>query len=113
MPDTWNWVGATGRSYSYKVFELPVSFGRRQFGNYVQAKHGTGGRWIPVYVGEGDLAKRISPDHYKAHCIEQKGATHVHVHLNSDEHDRRGELRDVLARNVEAYEPSGCNDPIA
>ena len=68
MADTLNWVGASGRSYSYEIFELPVSFGRRQFGNYVLAKHGKGGRWIPLYVGEGDLAKRISPDHYKARC---------------------------------------------
>ena len=111
MANTWNWIGASGRPYSYKLFELPVSFSPREYGNYVLARHGGGGRWIPVYVGEGELAKRISPNHYKAHCIEQKGATHAHVHLNSDEHDRRAEVRDLLARNAEAYEPLGCNDP--
>ena len=110
MPDTWSWVGDSGRSYLYKVFELPVSFDSRDYGNFVMARRGSSNRWIPVYVGEGDFSKRISPDHYKAHCIEQKGATYAHVHLNLDEHDRRAEVRDLLARFPEAYEPSGCND---
>ena len=111
MADTWNWIGASGRSYTYKLFELPVSFSPRGYGNYVLARQGAADRWIPVFVGEGELATRISPNHYKAHCIEQKGATHAHVHLNSDEHDRRAEVRDLLACNAEAYELLGCNDP--
>ena len=111
MAPTWHWIGVSDRSYRYKVFKLPVAFDGRQFGNYVLAKHGVGGRWIPIYIGEGDLAKRIGPNHYKAHCIKSKGATHAHVHLTADEHDRRAEMRDMLSRHREAYEPIGCNDP--
>ncbi len=67
-------------------------------------------KWIPIYIGEGDLQTRISDSHHKANCIKEKGATHVHVHLNANEQMRLNEEQDLLANFTNAYMPVGCNE---
>lgn len=67
---------------------------------------------MPIYIGEGNLADRISNDHHQAACIKKKGATHVHEHLNPKEDDRTAEEADLLANYTNAYEPNGCNDRV-
>lgn len=79
-------------------------------GNYIYTKLNTENHWVPIYIGQGDLSDRISPNHHKAECIERKGATHVHVHANANESKRLSEERDLLARYTQAYAPKGCNE---
>jgi hypothetical protein len=66
--------------------------------------------WIPIYIGEGDLGDRVSENHHKSNCIKVRGATHVHVHLNPVESDRKVEETDLLANYLNAYMPIGCNE---
>lgn len=106
------WMGASGRRYEYSVFSLPVSLQPDQTGNYVYAKRGPRGDWLPVYIGEGDLADRSSTAHHKAECIRNKGATHFHCHLNPNPQTRREEEADLLARYRNAFEPDGCNEVV-
>jgi hypothetical protein len=103
------WTGKSGTGYSYFVHELPVNFNPNQDGNYIFSKKNDKGFWVPVYIGEGDLADRVSYNHHQAGCIEEKGAPHVHVHLNPKEKDRLAEEGDLLANYTNAYKPGGCN----
>lgn len=80
---------------------ITVSFIEGQDGNYIFAKI-VDGNWRPIYIGEGDLGKRISQNHHKAECITSKGATHVHMHLNPVEKDRLKEEQDLLANYTQA-----------
>jgi hypothetical protein len=104
------WTGASGAGYEYFVHPLPVTFNPNQDGNYIYARKNEHGRWVPVYIGQGDLAKRVGDDHHQAACIKRKGATHVHVHLNQKEKDRTAEEADLLASYTNAYRPDGCNE---
>jgi hypothetical protein len=104
-----NWIGESGTSYKFYIWDLPVSFNENQNGNYIYSKKNTEGKWVPVYIGQGDLKDR-SEHHHKATCISSKGATHIHVHLNSKEADRLAEERDLLERYTNAYAPAGCNE---
>lgn len=97
--------------YTYYVHDLPASFNPNQPGNYIYTKL-VNGYWVPIYIGQGDLGVRVSDSHHKAACIRSKGATHVHVHLNSSEQSRLAEERDLLGRFTQAYVPTGCNDTI-
>ncbi len=106
------WTGASGRSYTYFVYSLPCSFNKNQPGNYIYCRINARGNWVPVYIGQGDLGDRIGPNHHQAACIRSKGATHVHVHLNRREQDRRAEESDLLAAHPESYQPTGCNEKI-
>jgi hypothetical protein len=108
--ETCNWQGASGRSYTFYVHALPVSFSVNQAGNYIYAVRNAQRLWVPIYIGEGELADRISDAHHKADCIRRKGSTHVHVHINSVEKARKDEETDLLAHYTNAYEPSGCNE---
>jgi len=103
------WKGKSGTDYTYYIWPLPATFDPDQDGNYIFSKKNADGLWVPIYIGQGDLADRVSDDHHQADCIKKKGATHVHVHLNKNVKDREAEEADLLARYTNAYKPSGCN----
>ncbi len=107
--ETCDWTGASGKRYTYHVYSLPTSFNVNQNGNYIFAKI-VNNRWVPIYIGQGDLGNRISDNHHQAKCIVNKGATHVHVHLNTTESARTAEESDLLASYTNAYAPNGCNE---
>jgi hypothetical protein len=80
-----------------------------QVGNYIYTKRDAEGAWIPVYIGQGDLSIRAHENHQQIGCINSKGATHIHAHLNAGEADRVAEENDLLTQYSEAYSPNGCN----
>jgi hypothetical protein len=109
MANTCIWTGVSGAQYTYFVHELPTApFDPNQAGNYVFAKLANN-FYSPIYIGEGDLHDRISADHHQAQCITEKGATHVHEHLNPLEANRKSEESDLLAAYPQTYVPTGCN----
>ncbi len=92
------WEGQSGKSYEYWIYRLPPNFDAKP-GNYIFAREVSPGRFSPVYIGEtNDLSQRFD-NHHKAQCIEDKGATHIHAHVNSGgEALRRAEEADLVAR---------------
>ncbi len=107
---TCNWKGASGVTYTYHIHELPVSLPKDNYGNYIYSKRSEANKWVPIYIGEGDLGDRVSDNHHQSTCIKSKGATHVHVHLNDSEAVGKAEETDLLARYTNALKPSGCNE---
>ncbi|MGH9714002.1 MAG: hypothetical protein ACRD5M_11965 [Candidatus Acidiferrales bacterium] len=103
------WLGESGTTYIYYIHSLPVAFDPSQDGNYIFSRLNDEGKWVPIYIGEGDLAERTGEDHHQAGCIKRKGASHVHVHLNATRKNRTDEEADLLARYSNAYKPNGCN----
>jgi len=103
------WTGESGKEYTYHVYQLPHSFADDQDGNYIYTKT-ENQSYIPIYIGQGDLGDRIGPDHHQATCIANKGASHVHAHLNPNEQNRKKEEGDLLAIYTMAYSPTGCNE---
>lgn len=109
--DTCTWDGASGTPYTYHVHSLPQTFDPNQNGNYIFTKL-VDNLWSPIYIGQGDLEDRVGSSHHKWSCITSKGATHVHVHLNSSLQNREAEEEDLLQNYQNAYAPSGCNERI-
>lgn len=107
---TCNWIGTSGARYTYYIYELPTSFNPNQNGNYIYAKKNIKNKWVPVYIGQGDLADRSGPSHHRADCIKRKNATHFHCSLNPREADRIKEEKDLLSQYTNAFEPKGCNE---
>ncbi len=106
-----NWTGTSGKTYQYSIYDLPPSFAANQDGNYIYAKVNAQNKWQPIYIGQGDLHQRAN-HHHQEECIQSKGATHFHCHLNARESDRLAEERDLLAGHPEAYQPTGCNEKL-
>ncbi|MYH54070.1 MAG: hypothetical protein F4139_14195 [Gemmatimonadetes bacterium] len=111
MAATCTWTGKSGLEYQYAIAKLPSSFTPGK-GNYVYAKPGSPGKWIPVYIGEGELNDRADTSkHQQGVCIEERGATHFHWHARNgaSRDDRRTEEQDLLGNYTNAYFPQGCN----
>jgi hypothetical protein len=106
------WTGASGTPYTYYIWQLPTTFDPNQDGNYIFAKTNSEGKWVPIYIGEGDLASRVSDSHHQVTCIRNKGATHAHVRTNGNEQARKSEEADLLGRYTNAYKPNGCNEKV-
>src|SRR5581483_12026368 len=103
------WKGASGTNYTFQILPRHPNINAGQFGNYIYAKKNASGYWVPVYIGQGDLSVRCSESHHQLECIDSKGATHIHMHLNSTEADRLNEEKDLLSNYANAYSPNGCN----
>lgn len=105
------WVGKSGTEYTFYIWKLPTSIDDNQFGNYIYSKKNSEGKWVPIYIGQGDLSKRVDPDnHHQGTCIKNKGATHIHMHLNKSKSNREAEEEDLLGRYANALKPTGCNE---
>ncbi len=101
------WKGGSGNMYEFTVYSVDTIFNPNQNGNYIFTKI-VNDIWQAVYIGEGDLRDRTEAHKYNG-CVLQKGATHIHAHINNDEQLRKDEETDLLVENIEAYKPSGCN----
>jgi hypothetical protein len=106
---THNWQGASGKTYRYYIYARHPTIGEGQLGNYIYAKRDAEGAWTPVYIGEGDLSIRAHEEHQQIGCINSRGATHIHAHLNAEQADRLAEEEDLLANHSQSYSPKGCN----
>lgn len=103
------WVGTSGLCYTYIVLRLPCKLHAGQQGNYVFAKRNAEGKWVPVYIGHGELSIACTPYNPQWECILSHGATHFHCHLNEQEQASSDEQDDLLSRYKNAYAPYGCN----
>ena len=55
---TVQWMGQSGREYSYKIYPLGADF-KPVPANYIYAKLSKGGHWIPIYIAQTrDLHQR-------------------------------------------------------
>jgi hypothetical protein len=104
------WTGASGRKYVYEVYARGPDLPPNIPGNFIYAKLDGHRRWVPVCIGEGNLTQRASADWRCLACVDAKGATHVHVHVNFKKRDRIAEEKDLLENFPQAFAPDGCNE---
>ncbi len=104
------WTGASGNKYIYEVRTRRPKLTLNEPCNFIYAKLDGQRRWVPIYIGLGDLPQRADVDPHAVTCIDAKGATHVHVHVVADRDDRMAEVNDLLENFPQAYEPDGCNE---
>lgn len=99
------WHGKSGKKYKYWVYQIDTTFNDKEGANYIFAKETPPGNYRPIYIGQtGDLSERFD-NHHKMPCIKTNKATHIHVHLNSNEQSRLTEENDLLQRWT-----TPCND---
>jgi hypothetical protein len=104
------WTGASGKKYIYEVCLRHPEVTHNQPGNFIYARLDERKRWVPIYIGEGNLTQRAAMDRRVGACIEAHGATHVHVHVNFEKEDRIAEEKDLLEQFPQVYLPEGCNE---
>jgi hypothetical protein len=104
---TCEWTGVSGTTYTFHVHVLPAGIEPDQMGNYIYACWTPERRWLPIYIGEGNLSDAASERRHRAASIWLRGATHFHCHVNPDGDARRREELDLLSRYPSAVKPAG------
>ena len=107
---TCTWTGTSSRKYVYEINARHPKLSPNEPGNYIYAKMDEHRRWVPIYIGEGNLTQRAATDPRCVECIDEKGANHVHLYVNYDRDDRETEVKDLLENFPGAYAPDGCNE---
>ena len=94
---TIEWTGKSGTKYKYWIYDIKTTFTEGP-GNYMFAKKSPEGHY-PIYIGEtNDLSTRL-PSHEKRESAISNGATHVHIHGNTNgQQARRVEEADLVDR---------------
>ena len=97
MADAIDWEGKSGTKYRYWIYPIGTTFDETT-ANYIYAKETSPKNWRLIYIGEtGDLSDRTLDGHHKEECINDNGATHIHVHKSSDDEKvRRDEESDLI-----------------
>jgi predicted GIY-YIG superfamily endonuclease len=99
---TFNWKGKSGKSYSFNIWPIDAPF--RQIGCvYIYTEKLDNGSWEHIYVGQTEhLAKRLKEhedgDEKSDTCIQNSGATHIHVRQVKPETDRI-DVEDDIRKN--------------
>jgi predicted GIY-YIG superfamily endonuclease len=99
------WPGKSGKEYKYWIYTIGTTFTDKKGANYIFAKETTKGSYKPIYIGQTDDLSERFDNHHKMPCIKRNGATHIHVHINTDESSRLKEESDL----IEKWNPI-CND---
>ncbi len=67
------WTGASGKRYIYQIYARHPTLPPNEPGNFIYAKMDGQKRWLPIYIGEGNLTQRAGPDARGVECIDAKG----------------------------------------
>ena len=110
-PAVCEWLGASGARYKYFVHPLPAVFYPSQEGNYIFAKKDGKNRWLPLYIGHGNLTTHATCPPQQS-CLWRKGATHFHCHKCVSPAEALAEARDLIENHPEALHPKGCNEKV-
>ena len=96
-------VGASGRSFSFAVFDLRTNFDPNQPAVYVVMR-AEAGQYVVIYVGQTqDLVDRFA-DHHKEACMARYQANCIAAQVVRDEAERLAIENDLIT----AYNPP-CN----
>jgi hypothetical protein len=100
-----SWLGQSGQEYQYEVYPIDTAF-QPLPGNFIYAKQGEDGNWVPVYIAQTRGMHQRLEGHVNVDDAIANGATHIHAHYcSTGQAARCNEERDLVQR----WQPV-CND---
>ena len=100
------WAGESGTNYEFQVHRngepIPAAPG-----NYIFVRSVPGEGYYALYIGQSsNLANRLTPQHEKLPCAQQRNMNEIHYHANrGGEQARLNEEIDLIQK----WTPP-CND---
>jgi hypothetical protein len=91
------WHGASDQEYKYWI--VPINAVLKDApGNYIYAKETGPGKWNALYIGQTSSLRLRLASHEKELLAKRLGATHIHVHLSTQNAGaREAEEADLIA----------------
>ena len=82
------WKDKSGTSHRFWIYRRGTKFNEPCPGIYIYARETSPHKWIPIYIGQTEnLNVRLTNDEQQE-CVDQNGATHIHVKTVTDEKSR-------------------------
>ena len=98
------WKDKSGTSHRFWIYPRGTKFNEPCPGIYIYARETSPHKWIPIYIGQTENVNVRLANHEQRECVDQNGATHIHVSIITDEKSRFTLEKDL----IEQWKPV-CN----
>jgi uncharacterized coiled-coil protein SlyX len=89
------WKDKSGTSHRFWIYPRGTKFNEPCPGIYIYAKETSPHKWTPIYIGQTENVNvRLTNDEQE--CVDQNGATHIHVSIIADEKSRLAIEKDLI-----------------
>ena len=98
------WKDKSGSRHRFWIYPLVTKFNEPCPGIYIYARETSPHKWVPIYIRQTDNVNVRLTNHGQQECVDQNGATHIHVSIITDEKYRSTLEKDL----IEQWKPV-CN----
>ena len=98
------WKDKSGTSHRFWIYPRGTKFNEPCPGIYIYARETSPHKWIPIYIGQTENVNVRLTNHQQRECVDQNGATHIHVSIITREKSRLAIEKDL----IEQWKPV-CN----
>ena len=98
------WKDKSGTSHRFWIYPRGTKFNEPCPGIYIYARETSPHKWIPIYIEQTENVNVRLANHEQRECVDQNGATHIHVSIITDEKSRFTLEKDL----IEQWKPV-CN----
>ncbi|MFZ0917728.1 MAG: hypothetical protein WAN04_12595 [Candidatus Udaeobacter sp.] len=98
------WKDKSGTSHRFWIYPRGTKFNEPCPGIYIYARETSPHKWTPIYIGQTENVNIRLTNHEQQECVDQNGATHIHVSIITPEKSRLAIEKDL----IEQWKPV-CN----
>jgi hypothetical protein len=98
------WKDKSGTRHRFWIYPRGTRFNEPCPGIYIYARETFPHKWSPIYIGQTKNVNVRLTNHEQQECLDQNGATHIHVSIIADAKSRLTIQKDL----IEQWKPV-CN----
>jgi hypothetical protein len=98
------WKDKSGITHRFWIYRRGTRFNEPCPGIYIYARETSPHKWIPIYIGQTENVNVRLTNLEQQKCLDQNGATHIHVSIVTNEKSRLAIENDL----IEQWKPV-CN----
>ena len=99
------WKDKSGTSHRFWIYPRGTKFNQPCPGIYIYAREESPHKWFPIYIGQTENLNVRLTNHEQQECVDQNGATHIHISIVTDEKSRFRIEKDL----IEQWKKRVCN----
>ena len=90
------WKDKSGTRHKFWIYPRGTRFNEPCPGIYIYARETSPHKWIPIYIGQTENVNVRLTNHEQQECVDQNGATHIHVSIITNEKSRLAIENDLI-----------------
>ena len=90
------WKDKSGTSHRFWIYPRGTRFNEPCPGIYIYAREASPHKWMPIYIGQTENVNVRLSSHEQQECVDQNGATHIHVSIITNDKSRLAIEKDLI-----------------